>query len=319
MDMTEVHFINVGYGDAAFILQKGPDQQQFSMLIDCGGETTGDDDPAGFRITAADYLKTLGIKRIDIVLLSHLHLDHAGGMAAIAENFAVGELWTNYIPDRRHWDKKIPAHEDLTAGSENLLKSLRIYVKALKILESRGTVVRAFTTGFMATCPFGEIRILAGNPALFTRQSELLNQSFSGGAANAPLGELDAFINNTSLRAKISFPDAVFLFAGDIYATEWEKEDISRADVVKLPHHGHADSLTEAIAQKLSAEYVVISVSNTRTDLCPAPQIIDLCERAGSCVLFTDGIGTADGSHDREHRSIVFYLNGKDLPAPNFK
>ncbi|HWF14196.1 MAG TPA: ComEC/Rec2 family competence protein, partial [Candidatus Acidoferrales bacterium] len=34
-----------------------------------------------------------GIKRIDVVALTHAHEDHLGGLPAIFENFRVGELW----------------------------------------------------------------------------------------------------------------------------------------------------------------------------------------------------------------------------------
>jgi hypothetical protein len=49
--MTEIHFINVGYGDAALVTRRAPDRRPFAMLVDCGGETSGGADPPGCRVT----------------------------------------------------------------------------------------------------------------------------------------------------------------------------------------------------------------------------------------------------------------------------
>ena len=313
--MIEVHFINVGYGDAALILQKALGRVQFCMLIDCGGATVGDNDPAGFRVTAAEYVKKLGIKRIDIVLLSHLHLDHSGGILAIAEHFDVRELWTSYVPDENAG--ALQTNEALSSGSMNLMDSLRIYAKALKMLRAKNTVIRTITTGLIKNCPAGTIRIYAGNKALYERQAEILDAAFAQNAADTPLRELHGFINNTSLRAEAVLHNTVFLFAGDICASEWEKEGILGADVVKLPHHCHADSMNETIAKQLASKYTVISVSNTRTDNCPDPYIIKILKEFGSSVLFTDAVNMPDFPV-KKHHAVVFNVDTGGLLALKF-
>jgi beta-lactamase superfamily II metal-dependent hydrolase len=309
--VCEVHFINVGYGDASLILQKKPDGRQFCMLIDCGGETIGDD-PAGLRVTAWEYLKKLGIDKIDIVLLTHLHLDHSGGILNIARNFAVSELWTNYVPNKAYWDEKIKIDEELASGPINLLKSLQLYCQALKILSAGGTRIREITSEFFFKGPLGNGRILMGNAALQNRQSKILDHIFAQKAENALLCELDGFINNTSLRTQLHLKHSVFLFAGDIYASEWGKEQIDPADVVKIPHHGHTDCMSSVIAKKLSAKYAIVSVSDTRTD-CPSPKILEMLQNAGSRVLFTDAVKQLDGPGDPKHSAIVFHPEGGGL------
>lgn len=75
-----VHFIDVGQGDATlFITPRGR-----SVLVDTGG-TIGENSnfDVGERVVAP-YLKHQGITRLDYLILTHGHKDHAGGAAAVA-------------------------------------------------------------------------------------------------------------------------------------------------------------------------------------------------------------------------------------------
>jgi beta-lactamase superfamily II metal-dependent hydrolase len=135
-----------------------------------------------------------------------------------------------------------------------------------------------------------------------------------GKAENTSLGELHGFINNTSLLAEVHIQERVFLFTGDISAPEWEKGNIAHADVVKLPHHGHSDAINEAIIQELNPKYAVISVSNTRADNCPDPQIIEMLQKAGAYILFTDAVGRANYPANSKYYAIIFRIDeGKIL------
>lgn len=59
-----------------------------TMLIDCGGLNTLDN--AGE--TAGAYLKSRGRDRVDLLLLTHLHADHANGVSLLAEMTELGEI-----------------------------------------------------------------------------------------------------------------------------------------------------------------------------------------------------------------------------------
>jgi competence protein ComEC len=78
-----VHYLDVGQGDSE-ILQCGNQ----TMLIDAGtNESTN---------TLIQDIKGLGITRFDIVVATHPHEDHIGGMDAVINQFDIG---TVYMPD----------------------------------------------------------------------------------------------------------------------------------------------------------------------------------------------------------------------------
>lgn len=71
--------LDVGQGDAILVLSgDGP-----TMLVDAGP------DPALLEGKLAEY----GVDRIDLVVLTHVHADHASGLEAVLGRRPVGELW----------------------------------------------------------------------------------------------------------------------------------------------------------------------------------------------------------------------------------
>ena len=80
-------FIDVGQGES--ILVEFPGRQK--MLIDGGGTPDGAFD-IGERVVSP-VLWSKGIKKIDILVLTHGHPDHLNGLISVARNFRVGEFW----------------------------------------------------------------------------------------------------------------------------------------------------------------------------------------------------------------------------------
>jgi competence protein ComEC len=100
----EVTAIDVGQGDS--LLVSFPDSKL--MLIDAGG-TLSFGRRARSRLDIGEdvvspYLWSRGIRKIDVVALTHAHDDHAGGMPAIIENFHPSELWTGAVAVSSAWD-----------------------------------------------------------------------------------------------------------------------------------------------------------------------------------------------------------------------
>ena len=79
----EVHFLDVGQGDATFLFCDG-----YSMLIDAGNNDKG--------TTVWSYLKEQGVERLDYVIGTHPDADHIGGMDVVLYKFNCG---TVFMPD----------------------------------------------------------------------------------------------------------------------------------------------------------------------------------------------------------------------------
>jgi competence protein ComEC len=93
----EVTALDCGGGDALFVVL--PDRT--TMLVDGGGIRTGSGREGAFRgrrwepgeDIVSPYLWARGVKKVDVVALSHAHEDHLGGLPAVVRNFRVGEFW----------------------------------------------------------------------------------------------------------------------------------------------------------------------------------------------------------------------------------
>ena len=91
-----VTFLAVGQGDAALVQLPGGG----AMLVDGGGDLRGLAPPGadvGSRIVLP-ALAELGVSRLDVVVLTHPHPDHAGGLFAVLDELPVGELWLTGEP-----------------------------------------------------------------------------------------------------------------------------------------------------------------------------------------------------------------------------
>jgi len=82
-DPLEIHFIDVGQGDA--ILVRSPSNE--SVLIDAGPLSSG------YRVM--NYLTKLNIKKIDYMIVTHMHQDHAGGLFHFLPQLQVRRIYDN--------------------------------------------------------------------------------------------------------------------------------------------------------------------------------------------------------------------------------
>ena len=79
--LLKIHFIDVGQGDA--ILVQTPAGQ--NMLVDAGENSQGD--------VMINYLLSQGVNRLDIVVGTHPHSDHIGGLDTVINRLPVKSIY----------------------------------------------------------------------------------------------------------------------------------------------------------------------------------------------------------------------------------
>lgn len=77
-NVLSIHFIDVGQGDAILI-----DMGQTEVLIDGGSKGNGAD----------DYISAYVDGALEVMVATHPHEDHIGGLGAVLEKFEVKEVW----------------------------------------------------------------------------------------------------------------------------------------------------------------------------------------------------------------------------------
>ncbi|NFI55536.1 MBL fold metallo-hydrolase [Clostridium botulinum] len=134
----KVNYIDVGQGDSELIQVDGK-----NILIDAGNNDS----------MAYNYLKQLGIKKIDYVMATHPHSDHIGGMTQIINEFDIGEF---YAPKVNHTTKTF----------ENMIKAL----------QSKGIKLTAPTPGDTLNVGNATLQFLAPNS---TKYEDMNNYSIA--------------------------------------------------------------------------------------------------------------------------------------------
>jgi competence protein ComEC len=239
--------LDVGQGDA--ILLRGPSGQ--TMLIDGGGEIEGR--PTGYDVglrRVVPALRRLGIRRIDIVMLSHPHEDHVGGLVAVLQNFSVGTV--------------------LDVGMPHPGPS---YVQFLRLVEARRIPYQLARRGMRLDLGDGvSLSILHPQEPLFQgTPSDANNNSIVG---RLTYGRVSILLTGDA--------------EGLVEAQLLDLGDDVQSLILKVGHHGSRTSTTPAFLDAVRPSIALISVGAPNPFGHPDAQIIQRLEDAGAAVYRTD-------------------------------
>ena len=111
---VQLHFIDVGQGDSTLILT--PEK---SVLIDSG--------ESPYAEAVISYVKSLGVTKLDVVIATHPHADHIGGMGKIITELKPSRL---IMPDKPHdtntFMRMLDAIEEFNVAAEYAVAGRRI-------------------------------------------------------------------------------------------------------------------------------------------------------------------------------------------------
>ena len=233
---------DVGQGDGlVFNLGSGS-----AIVVDVGPEPESID----------NCLSKLGIKSIPLLVLTHFHSDHVGGLSAVVGKREIGQVWIS-----------------------KLAKPEGSYQLAMQQLA--GLNVKAVQQGERYFLPKFATKILVVWPQLVLGQMPTLPGDGS-------------VVNNASISLIIK-NDLISVFAGgDIEPAAQElitnSGYLSQVDLLKVSHHGSAYQYLPML-DKLRPRVAVISVGQQNSYGHPDPQFIAELEGRGVQVLRTDQSG----------------------------
>jgi competence protein ComEC len=156
----EITAIDVGQGDS--VLAVNPDGR--AMLIDAGGPVGGGEVAPSYDIgeqVVSPYLWSRRFRRVDVMVLSHAHSDHMGGMAAVLANFRPRELWVGIDPASRAYGALLAeaAHMGVTVrhlhAGDRVRWTLRCWLRQRRI---RTWMRLGMTTLWCWSCSMARLR-----------------------------------------------------------------------------------------------------------------------------------------------------------------
>lgn len=245
----EVHFIDVGQGDSMFI--RSPAGK--TILIDAGNIGAGG--------AVNDYLDGLGVEGIDLVVVSHPHLDHMGGLKEVLE---------------KHRPKTY-----LDPGYDHPIEN---YDELLDWLEVNDVPVMTARAGRTITVEEG-ITL-----ELFSPEEPLLKGTRSDANSNSIVMKL--------VYGSVSF---LFTGDSEDETEQrvMTRADALASTVLKVAHHGGKHSTSEGWLAKVDPKYAVISCGSYNRYGHPTKEVLSRLgarsvevyrtDRHGDVIARTDG------------------------------
>ena len=311
--MLILDFINVGNGDSILIREMDGGRQKFAALVDCGHDNLVRDDhpqeldPRSKRIYAGDFLEKQGVDRLDLLLLTHFHRDHIGGLGRVLKAVTVERLITPYLPPLEQAPIDPDADPAVPKAARNLLRYVELYADALRKYRHRIGEIVVYPGNRVETLHLTDeltMDILFGEPVLYPRQKEVFDAAYRGERNSYDLIHWAKSLNVSSLRQRLYYHGREVVLGGDAYAHMWETVTATPCDILKVPHHASLSSTTRKLLKMLKPKLAVVCVAAGRPDERPHPYIVSLLKEMVPEVRFTDAVSIPGLVEPEFHESV---------------
>ena len=248
-----VTFIDVGQGDAIFVrFPRGA-----TLLVDAGGLATSSTFDIGDRVVAP-VLREAGVRRLDVVALTHGDPDHIGGAGSIIREFRPRDVWEGVPVPRFEPLRALHAEaqqlglgwSSVKAGDRKVVDEVEVVVWHPPVADWERQKVRN-DDSIVIELRWRDVSVL-----------------LTGDIGKAVEKELIAAIPHSPIR------------------------------VVKVPHHGSLTSSTPDFVRAVAPRVAIVSAGRNNHFGHPAPDVLARYREAGAEIFRTDRDGAVTVDSD---------------------
>lgn len=204
-----------------------------------------------------NYLKSVGVTKLDFILISHFHRDHVGGLLYLLKNIPISKI---YMKTYLGKDEEASKYKSLYTNIKNTAKNKGVPITYID---------KSFKDGEGFT--FQDMKIRLYN----TKQNNKATIHYGDEETTSVINE-----NSNTVLQLINVNGYKILLTGDLYDEKSnlslitslsKKSDFKNLDLLKMPHHGSTrsafggekqGSTNKEAFKRFNPKYVVVTNSS---------------------------------------------------------
>ncbi len=235
----QIHFIDVGQGDSILIRSDG-----YNILIDAGENNKGQ--------TVVSYLQSQGVKTLDLVIGTHPHSDHIGGLDVVVNEMEVKQV---LMPELK----------------KSVVPTTKTYRDLLTAIKNKNLTATVSKPGQVYTFGKGKLTVLGPVENYDDLNDTSLVARFDyNGHSFLFTGEMEEDAEQDLLDSGA---------------------DVS-AEVLKLGHHGSSTSSSKTFFEAVDPDYCIASCGEDNDYGHPHKETLRRVQQSGAELYRTDYQGS---------------------------